>query len=326
MSTGPQKYPGASTKYWYEGIHGGDAMEVNVVVWHSTEGTSVPTYGGGGSAPNLTVAPDFQNKKLVWYQHFNIDTSSRALVNLSGGVQTNTLNVVQVEVVGTCDPKTHTKWEKQGVEHLYTAELPDWAIDGLADFARWLHDNHGIPLTSQVTFKAYDASYGTSNGVRMSYSKWEGYRGHCGHQHVPENLHGDPGAFPMDRILAKASSGASTPPKKPSEPTGAVKPKVSLKNILAAAQRDPDLKQGGTTHPNDVKPVEAALNKLGYLPAQYAKDGSFGSLTIDAYSDWQKAYSRSKNLGWSGSDVNGIPGTTSLKALAAKTGMFQVVS
>ena len=206
MSTGPQIYPGANhTSYWYQSKWGGDAMEVNVVVWHSTEGTSVPTYSGGSEAPNLTVAPDFRNKKLVWYQHFNIDTSSRALVNLSGGVETNTLNVVQVEVVGTCDPKTHASWAAKGIQHLYMADLPDWAIRDLAAFAKWLKDNHNVPLTEQVTFKAYPDSYGTSNGVRMSSSKWNSYRGHCGHQHVPENLHGDPGAFPMGAILAKAS-------------------------------------------------------------------------------------------------------------------------
>lgn len=327
MSTGPQIYPGANhSSYWFENKWGGDAMEVNTVVWHSTEGPSISDYSGGSMAPNLTVAPDFANKKLVWYQHFNIDTSSRALVNLTGGVETNTLNVVQIEVVGTCDPNTHMSWTNKGIHHLYMPELPDWAVDGLADFCRWLHDNHGVPLTEQVTFKAYPSSYGSSNGVRMSFAKWEGYRGHCGHQHVPENLHGDPGLFPMDTVLAKASQGSSQPPTKPTDPTGSVKPKVSLKNLIEAAEKDPKAAQGHTTHAADVKPVEAALYKLGYLAAQYAKDGSFGSLTVGAYAKWQEAYSAAHNLHWSGSDVNGIPGMTSLKALAAKTGMFQVVS
>ncbi|MBQ1165268.1 hypothetical protein KBZ21_45590, partial [Streptomyces sp. A73] len=58
--TGPQKYPGASTAYWYQARYGGNSMETNVIVWHSTEGTSLPSYGGGGSAPNLTAKPDFK--------------------------------------------------------------------------------------------------------------------------------------------------------------------------------------------------------------------------------------------------------------------------
>ncbi|MGW3492038.1 hypothetical protein ACWDEM_32480, partial [Streptomyces sp. NPDC001054] len=83
-------------------------------------------------------------------------------------------------------------------------------------FAKWAHEQHGVPLTSGVTWKAYPASYGSSAGVRMSAAKWSSYRGHCGHQHVPENDHGDPGAFPMAAILAAASS-ATTPSKPTTE-------------------------------------------------------------------------------------------------------------
>ncbi|MBZ6205540.1 hypothetical protein KVH31_03325 [Streptomyces olivaceus] len=203
--TGPQRYPGASTAYWYGSKYPGSAMESNVVVWHTTEGTSLPTYGGGGSAPNFTAKPDFSAQRLVWYQHFDFDESSRALVNKSGGVETNTLNVVQVELVGTCDPSTHKKWGS--TPHLYSPELPDWVIRDLAAFAKWAHQNHGVPLTSGLTFKAYPGSYGNS-GVRMSNSAWNNFHGHCGHQHVPENDHGDPGAFPMTAILARAKGEA----------------------------------------------------------------------------------------------------------------------
>ncbi|WP_327337410.1 hypothetical protein OG384_15020 [Streptomyces sp. NBC_01324] len=206
--TGPQQYPGASQAYRYQGVYGGDSMESNVVVWHTTEGTSLPSYGGGAEAPNFTAKPDFSAKRLVWYQHFDFDTSSRALVNRAGGVETNTLNVVQVELVGTCDPAAHKKWSGQ---HLYTPELPDWAIRDLGAFAKWAHDQHGVPLTSGLTFKAYPSSYGNSS-VRMSNSQWNAFKGHCGHQHVPENDHGDPGAFPIAAVLA-AAKGSTTPSK-----------------------------------------------------------------------------------------------------------------
>lgn len=210
--TGPQKYPGASTAHWYQGTYGGDAMETNVIVWHSTEGTSLPTYSGGAVAPNITAVPDFKAKKIVWYQHFDFDVSARALVH-AGAVATNTLNVAQVEVVGTCDPSTHAKWTKAGYPHLYMAALPDWAIRDLAAFARWAHEQHGVPLSSGLAFKAYPGSYGSSNGVRMSDKQWLAFKGHCGHQHVPSgNVHGDPGDFPMSAILneAKGGGGGST--------------------------------------------------------------------------------------------------------------------
>lgn len=212
MSTGPQIYPGASTKYWFQGTYPGDVQEVNVVVLHTTEGTTVPSYDGGAEAPNLTALPDFAAQKLRWYQHFDIDRSSRALVNLSGGVQTNTLNVSQVELVGTCDPATHKKWTAAGIPHIYWPEAPDWALQGVADFLAWMNHNHGVPLTGPSVWKAYPGSYGASNGVRMPFATWEGFKGVCGHQHVPENLHGDPGALDFARILTLAT-GNTTPPK-----------------------------------------------------------------------------------------------------------------
>lgn len=212
VKTGAQRYPGASTAYWYGSKYPGSPMESNVVVWHTTEGTSLPSYGGGASAPNFTAKPDFTAKRLVWYQHYDFDASSRALVNKAGGVETNTLNVVQVEIVGTCDPATHKKWGS--TPHLYTPDLPDWAIRDLAAFAKWAHDQHGVPLTSDVTFKAYPGSYG-NNGVRMSAAKWNSFTGHCGHQHVPENDHGDPGSFPMAAILTRAKGTSAPAPSKP---------------------------------------------------------------------------------------------------------------
>jgi hypothetical protein len=113
----------------------------------------------------------------------------------------------------------------------------------------------------------------------------------------------------VDRRPAPPKPG---PPKAPT--------KVSLKNVVAAAEADPKAAQGHTTHPADVKPVEAALKAEGLLPAAYASDGSFGSRTVEAYAKWQQAYSNAHHLGWSGTAVNGIPGKTSLTALGAKHG------
>ncbi|CAM5346107.1 hypothetical protein [Streptomyces aurantiogriseus] len=209
--TGPQKYPGASTAYFYQNRFGGDVMEVNVVVLHTTEGRNLPDYGGGASAPNLTAVPDFANRRLRWYQHFDIDRSSRALVNLSGGVATNTLNVVQVEKVGTCDPATHKKWQAAGLAHIYWPEAPDWALAGVAEFLRWMNAQHGVPLTGPSRWPAYPTSYANGGGQRLSFDQWEAFKGVCGHMHVPENTHGDPGAIDFPQMIALAK-GTPTPP------------------------------------------------------------------------------------------------------------------
>ena len=317
MSTGPQKYPGASTTHWYQDDYPSDAMEVNVLVLHTTEGTGLPGYSAGSEAPNLTAVPDFEHNRLVWYQHFDIDRSSRALVNLNGGVETNTLNVVQVEMVGTCDPATHKKCGAS--RHIYWPQAPDWALRGVADLMAWLHTHHGVPLSGVGDWKAYPASYGKGNGCRMSSSAWESFKGVCGHQHVPENLHGDPGALDFGTLLTLARGTGPRPPVTTTK-TGAVKCRVSLAHVVAAAGADPKAAQGAASHADDVRPVEAALLELGYLAKTYAGDGSYGSTTVSAYAAYQR------HLGYSGTDANGIPGAISLKQLASHTGLFTVVA
>jgi hypothetical protein len=155
--TGPQKYPGANTAHWWQTRYGGDLMEVNVAVVHTTEGVGLTDYNGGAVAPNLTAVANFARQRLDWYQHFDIDRSSRALQNLAGGVQTNTLNVVQVELEGTCDYSKRERWGSRvaGRDYIYWGDPPDWALRDLADFLRWLNAEHGVPLTGPSMWLNY---------------------------------------------------------------------------------------------------------------------------------------------------------------------------
>lgn len=206
--TGPQHYPGANRDHWFQERFGGDRMEVNVVVLHTTEGRSLPDYQGGATAPNLTAVPDLATGKLKWFQHFDIDISSRALANLRGGVETNTLNVCQVELVGTCDPKTHAKWTASGKGHVYWPKAPEWALRGVARFLAWTHLHHDVPLRGPTLWPAFPKSFGNGGGQRMSHTSWNAFKGVCGHMHVPENDHGDPGAIDFDELLGFAKSAA----------------------------------------------------------------------------------------------------------------------
>jgi hypothetical protein len=213
-----QKYPRASLAAWYQGRYPGDKMNANTGVVHTTEGTSLPSYGGGASAPTFTLVPNVKGRTVAVYQHFDVDRSARALVNKSGGVETNTLNCVQVELVGTCDPRTHTAWTEDERAHIYWPKAPQWALMEFARLVRWLADGHGVKLASTVTWKAYPSSYGTSNGVRLTGAQWLDYYGWLGHQHVPENLHGDPGDFPMGVVIDLARRKAWEPEPAPPAP------------------------------------------------------------------------------------------------------------
>ena len=231
--TGPQKIPGASQAYFYgTGRYSGSDMEVNCGVAHTTEGRSVPSYSGGAEAPTVTGLPDCKAKKLRWYQHYDVDESARALMNKLGGVETNTANVFQIELVGTCDPKTRDAWVKAGhrqdIDFIYWPDAPEWALAEVAWLVRWLHDQHNIPLSCVKDWLAYGkdsrrpgvtpASYGASP-ARMSMAAWRKFTGWCGHQHVPENDHGDPGSMDFARVIALAKGDSkppttTTPPKK----------------------------------------------------------------------------------------------------------------
>lgn len=210
--TGPQKIPFAVTSgsSWYGDNYTGTPFEANVGVVHTTEGTTLPSYGGGASAPNVTGVPNFTNQTIKWYQHYDVDRSSRALLNKSGGVETNQLNAFQIELVGTCDPRTRDSWKAAGRSFIYWPDAPDWALKEVAKLVRWLSDNHKIQIKSTVTWRAYPSSYGSFASQRLTGAQWEAYYGWLGHQHVPENDHGDPGDLDFDRIIQFALGLAPT--------------------------------------------------------------------------------------------------------------------
>lgn len=194
---------------WFADNFPGSQMNLSaataVLVLHTTEGTSWPGYSGGASAPHYTALPDIVNKRLTWRAHFPDEMSSRALRNEDGGVETNTLNCVQLELIGTCDPKHQVSWNGDGerlagVDYLFWPDAPSWALLAVARFLADQHRRHGLALRS-LRFDAYPASI---SSVRMTGDQWRKYVGVCGHQHVPENTHGDPGDIDIIKLLAFA--------------------------------------------------------------------------------------------------------------------------
>lgn len=290
--TGPQKYPGASTAYWYQNNYPGNAMESNVGVMHTTEGTSLPSYSGGSVAPNFTALPDIPNKRIRWYQHFDFDRSSRALVNAAGGVETNTLNVVQIELVGTCDPNHQTSWsgDKAGVDYIYWPDAPDWLLQEVAKFVKWAHENHNVPYTQwpQSKWLAYPNSYGSSHGQRMTNSQWTNFYGWCGHQHVPEQDHGDPGNLRMDKILAFAQGLISTPPPSSGGPDVAFS-KDDLKTLantdgVFEAPADASDYSADTSSPNHYWSLNTHIRELTTTVRTLEKDLEAIKATLASFS------------------------------------------
>ena len=168
---------------------------------HSTETDTWPGYGSGSSAPHLTLRFDPKARTIAARQHFSTTRPSRALVNKDGGVQTNNAQVFQIELIGSCDLTFATKHG-----YLYLPDLLEeaWARDALAAVLAAVSASLGIPLTSSVVWANYPGSYGEKAAQRLTGAQWEAYSGWLGHQHAPENDHGDPGDIPIAEILASA--------------------------------------------------------------------------------------------------------------------------
>ncbi|MGI5530143.1 peptidoglycan-binding domain-containing protein [Streptomyces syringium] len=296
-----QTYPLASTTQWFEDDYPGSSMDVNTGIIHTTEGTDWPDYDGGGSAPTMTAKPDFSNERLVFRQHFPIDKSARALVNKSGGVQTNTLNCFQIELIGTCDPDTHEEWEDAGYDHVFWPEAPDWALRDLGRLFAWLNDEHDIPLTTGVDFLAYPDSYGSSSGQRMTFGEWNNYSGWAGHQHVPENDHGDPGNFPIKKVLAYAKG--ATPPSGNTTSSSIVS--------LASGVKP------GSTHPQ-VRELQQLLAAAGYGPIKGAVTDYYGVNTEAAVARFHDANPKLKSTGVSRDTAIGRAGFVELQKEAGR--------
>lgn len=167
---------------------------------HTTEGGGWPSYDSGAKAPHATVMP-IPGKGVQVRQHTPFDRAARALRNPPGGVQTNRDRVYQFELIGTC---------AKGGPGYYWPDADDAVLADL--YRKVIHPvsvAFGIPEIAPQ-WLAYPASYGNSR-VRMSGSQFDHYTGWLGHQHVPENDHGDPGAFPWSRMIAAVTAAPNHP-------------------------------------------------------------------------------------------------------------------
>jgi hypothetical protein len=156
-------------------------------VLHTTESTeynpSTTSYYGHTSAPHFTVVRKSSGVKI--YQHFSTNNGSRALRNEDGGVQTNRGGAIQMEIA----------WRSENI-----ANLPQAMKDRLRELIRWISDLKGIERVSPPFFPENQA-VGSGAASRMSFATWKNFNGWCGHQHVPENLHWDPGVIDIAALL-----------------------------------------------------------------------------------------------------------------------------
>jgi hypothetical protein len=171
------------------------------LVLHSTEGGSVDgavdAYRSHGGWPTFTVDP-VSGRRV---QHYDTDTAARALAHPSGTPATNNANAVQVEIVG---------YAERSMPYLTDSQL-DWLGGQVVAPIR-----HAAPFAlTAPRFVPYPDSYGAYAPQRFPWPQWSSFGGVCGHEHVPGNDHGDPGAINIDRVLAAARGDIPHPDPDP---------------------------------------------------------------------------------------------------------------
>lgn len=151
-------------------------------VLHTTEGPSgsgaIAAFKSHDSWPHFLV--DYAG--TVW-QFIDTTQGARALQNLPGGVQTNLDSAIQIEVVGYA--------AKPG-------EHPVAQLDALKLLMRWIESTTGVKPIGPG--RAFASAYG-QNSLRFAPQQWDNFGGWCGHCHVPENDHWDPGAIDILQLL-----------------------------------------------------------------------------------------------------------------------------
>ena len=192
-------YPPANrTAQWYADTYPGTDMGgVEKFLIHSTEGNGWPGYDGGAKAPTLTYFPRLR----AFRQHFPLNRSARALRDPDGTpVRENRDRVVQLEIVGTCDPMTH----RNNPTWAYVPELADEHLDDIAALLAFLNVEWGVPLVAAPVWLPYPSSFGDS-AARMSSSEYSAFRGVLAHMHASGNDHGD-ALIDHATLIAKAKA------------------------------------------------------------------------------------------------------------------------
>lgn len=151
-------------------------------VLHTTEGSTASgatsAYSKNNSWPHFTLS---ETAKV--YQHLAINVAARALKNLAGGVETNRAHAIQIEIVGfAAKPATYS--------------VAQW--DALRNLMRWIEQNAGVK--PEGPGRAFATKYGQKE-LRFTNAEWYNFNGWCGHCHVPENDHWDPGAIDLPSLL-----------------------------------------------------------------------------------------------------------------------------
>ncbi len=174
------------------------------LVLHTTESSGPASYSG--THPHFEVF-DTGSADLLdgTIQFIALDRTAKALYNGPGGTETNRRRgrIFQIEIV----------WRAGRAP-----EMSDGLLRRVAAVIRFLRAEYPALRLEAPPVGFHGAEFGTiavdDSPLRFSFADWEDFGGICGHQHVPENDHWDPGKINFARLVELVLDGAPPATKK----------------------------------------------------------------------------------------------------------------
>ena len=190
------------------------------IVVHTTEVHADIDNGwlAGWKHPSHIVVDPVRRKVA---QCLPLDRAARSLVG-GAGYETNRDSAIQVEIVAYSDltlaqSRDAARWH---VTNLTDDDLNYVAAGVLAPVCAWVRSQGGeIDLDDVPPLSPIGGSASTSAPQRFTPARWDNFAGLCGHRHVPNNAHWDPGELDLRKLAAYTRSAldstlgpASDPP------------------------------------------------------------------------------------------------------------------
>jgi len=229
------------------------------IVIHTTETAGLPGYGFGSVSPHFTIGvgdagslPREKKGKVRIWQHISLDRTASALLHKPGTIETNHMGAhcIQIECI------TYIGDQKDAGIVGNKGKFPKALTKALAGLVEEITSALG-DININISPKRWSSSgaYGEKAPQRLSEDEWEGFNGICGHEHVPNNRHWDPGAFDIDELMGyvgstgprRADPAPDTPEDKPTDP----------------APRTPQMFHAGESDPR-VRLICGVVQVLGY--------------------------------------------------------------
>lgn len=204
------------------------------MVWHTIQGSAqsgINTFKSKGINSHWIL--DIENRRV--YQLVPLGRSSATLRNAPGEPETNRANAIQVEMSGFAeDMHLLSDRDLQWIGEFFLAPIMAAVPELSSNYVENFGEDAGFVLAR------------SSAKQRFSPVEWLQFGGHCGHQHVPENDHWDPGGFDIGSVVkhAQAKLTAHRMPVNKTVPKvvapGVTAPARSPKRKSAAKWIDPD--------------------------------------------------------------------------------------